>query len=399
MEKLSVSPETVRMLQLGHPWVIADATTRHWPKTLQAGQLAQLTDPQGRYLATALLDPTDRVVARVIARQPLTTVSQEWVNKKLQRALDLRTTQLQLDDSNAYRLVNGEGDGFPGLTIDRYADYLMLQCFGRVWDSRLELLVNGLVALLQPEGIYLKYRPLQTRKLESKGGLPQNNLLRGRAIGRKLTVRENGLDFLVDLDQGLHTGLFMDQRENRNDLMTRSRGKRLLNLFSFTAAFSVAAAAAGARETVSVDASAGYLDWARDNFSINRLNPKQHRFITGDCFKVLAELAAAGERFDLVLMDPPSFSTTRKSRFTTRGGTSELVGMVLPLLDRDGLLITSSNHQKVDIADYLKELRRGALAAGSDLQVLKLCGQGGDFPFTVGFPEGRYLKYVISRRA
>lgn len=399
MEHLIVSNETARMLQLGHPWVIADATTRRWPKSLQAGQLAQLIDPQGQHLATALLDPTDRVVARVIDRRPLTTLSQEWVDAKLQRALELRTAQLQLDDSNAYRLVNAEGDGFPGLTIDRYAEYLMLQCFGRVWDNRLELLVNGLEELLKPAGIYLKYRPRQTRKLESKGGLPQNKLLRGRAVGRKLSVRENGLDFLVDLDQGLHTGLFMDQRENRRDLMSRCRGKRLLNLFSFTAAFSVAAAFSGALETVSVDASATYLDWARDNFSINRLNPKQHRFITGDCFNALEDLIASKETFDLVLMDPPSFSTTRKSRFTTRGGTSDLVNKAMSLLGNDGLLITSSNHQKVDIADYLKELRRGALSAGSDLQVLKLCGQGGDFPYTVGFPEGRYLKYVISRKA
>lgn len=398
MEKLIVSLETARMLQLGHPWVIADATTRRWPKTLQPGQLAHLVDPQGGHLATALLDPADRVVARVIDRQSLTQLGADWVGNRLQRAYDLRQTQLDLDGTDAWRLVNAEGDGFPGLTVDSYGNYLMLQAFTRAWDSRIDLLVNELDKLLQPRGIYLKYRPQQTRKLESRGGMPHNKLLRGKAVGRKLSVQENGLHFLVDLDQGLHTGLFMDQRENRHDLMNRCRGQRVLNLFSFTGAFSVAAAAAGARQVTSVDASGAYLKWAEDNFSINRMNPKQHRFITGDCFKVLDELAAAGEQYDIVLMDPPSFSTTRKSRFTTRGGTSELVTTAVSLLSDDGLLITSSNHQKVDIADYLKELRRGALAAGVDLQVLQLRGQGGDFPYTVGFPEGRYLKYVISRK-
>jgi len=398
MEKLTVSPETARMLQLGHPWVIADATTRRWPKSLQPGQLAQLLDPQGQPLAAALLDPTDRVVARIVDRQPLSQLSAEWVARRLQRALALRLTQLDLDGTDAWRLVNAEGDGFPGLTVDRYGDFLMLQAFTRAWDSRIDLLANELETLLRPQGIYLKYRPQQTRKLEGKGGLPQNKLLRGRALGCKLNVLENGLTFRVDLDQGLHTGLFMDQRDNRRDLMARCRGKRVLNLFSFTGAFSVAAAAAEAREVTSVDASAGYLAWAEENFSANRLNPKQHRFMTGDCFKVLEELAADGKRYDIVLMDPPSFSTTRKSRFTTRGGTSELVTTALSLLVDDGLLITSSNHQKVDVADYLKELRRGALAAGVDLQVLQLRGQGGDFPYTVGFPEGRYLKYVVSRK-
>jgi len=399
MEKLIVSPETARMLQLGHPWVIADATTRRWPKTLPPGQLVRLVDPQGSQLASALLDPADRVVARVVDRQPLAQLGPQWVARRLQRALALRQTQLELDGTDAWRLVNAEGDGFPGLTIDRYGDYLMLQAFTRAWDSRVDLLANELEKLLQPQGIYLKYRPQQTRKLESRGGLPQNKLLRGEQVGKKLTVQENGLNFLVDLDQGLHTGLFMDQRENRRDLMARCRGKRVLNLFSFTGAFSVAAAAAGARQVTSVDASGAYLKWAEENFSVNRLNPKQHRFITGDCFKVLDDLVASGEQYDIVLMDPPSFSTTRKSRFTTRGGTSELVTTALSLLGDDGLLITSSNHQKVDVADYLKELRRGALAAGVDLQVLKMSGQGGDFPYTAGFPEGRYLKYVISRKA
>jgi 23S rRNA (cytosine1962-C5)-methyltransferase len=399
MEKLTVSSETARMLQLGHPWVIADAATRRWPKTLQPGQLVQLVDPQGQPLVTALLDPADRVAARVIDRQPLAQLGPEWVARRLRRALALRQTQLELNGTDAWRLVNAEGDGFPGLTIDHYGDYLMLQAFTRAWDSRIDLLANELEKLLQPQGIYLKYRPQQTRKLESRGGLPHNKLLRGKPVGTKLTVQENGLNFLVDLDQGLHTGLFMDQRGNRRDLMARCQGKRVLNLFSFTGAFSVAAAAAGARQVTSVDASGAYLKWAEENFSVNRLNPKQHRFLTGDCFKVLEEVAAAGEQYDIVLMDPPSFSTTRKSRFTTRGGTSDLVTTALSLLSDDGLLITSSNHQKVAVADYLKELRRGALAAGVDLQVLEMRGQGGDFPYTVGFPEGRYLKYVISRKA
>lgn len=399
MDKLTVSPETVRMLQLNHPWVITDAATRRWPKSLQAGQLVQLVDPQQVFQATALVDPADRVIARVIDRRPLANISREWVQQRLQQALALRQAILDPESTDAYRLVNAEGDGFPGLTVDCYAGYLLIQAYSRVWDSRIELIAGCLESLLQPQGIYLKYRPQHTRKLESKGGLPENQLLRGTALKGKLSVRENGLNFLVELRHGLHAGLFMDQRDNRRELMAFSRGKRVLNLFSFTGAFSVAAAAAGASEVTSVDASTTYLNWAEENFAANRLNPKRHRFIAGDCFKVLAELAKAKERFDIILMDPPSFSTTRKSRFTTRGGTSDLVTASLPLLADAGLLLTSSNHQKVDVADYLKELRRGALQAGADLQVIGLRGQGGDFPYTVGFPEGRYLKYVISRKA
>jgi 23S rRNA (cytosine1962-C5)-methyltransferase len=177
--------------------------------------------------------------------------------------------------------------------------------------------------------------------------------------------------------------------------MGRVKGKRVLNLFSYTGAFSVAAAAAGATQVTSVDASPGYTDWAKNNFTANSCNPKQHEFIVGDCLAVLGKLAQSGKSFDVILMDPPSFSTTAKSRFTTRGGTSDLVAAALPLLTDNGLLIASSNHQKVDVADYLKELRRGALQARNDLRVISLLGQPEDFPYPVTFPEGRYLKYAI----
>jgi 23S rRNA (cytosine1962-C5)-methyltransferase len=221
-------------------------------------------------------------------------------------------------------------------------------------------------------------------------------LLAGIPAPRPLEVLENGLTFLVNLEQGLNTGLFLDQRTNRRDLMARARGKRVLNLFAYTGAFSVAAAAAGAGLVTSVDASSSYMEWNRANFGVNRLNAKRHQFLVGDCLAVLAELAAQGSRYDIILMDPPSFSTTARSRFTTRGGTSDLVAAAFPLLEDGGLLIASSNHQKVDVADYLKELRRGALQGGGQLRVIAMRGQPEDFPYAVTFPEGRYLKYAVS---
>jgi 23S rRNA (cytosine1962-C5)-methyltransferase len=198
---------------------------------------------------------------------------------------------------------------------------------------------------------------------------------------------------------GLNTGLFFDQRDNRRDMMLRANGKRVLNLFAHTCAFSVAAAAAGATLVTSVDASQQYLEWGRTNFGANRLNPKRHEFVVGDCLTVLNEMARQGKRYDIILMDPPSFSTTARGRFTTRGGTSDLVAAALPLLDAGGLMITSSNHQKVDIADYLKELRRASLQAGAELRVISISGQPADFPFPVTFPEGRYLKYVTCMKS
>ncbi len=394
MQKRTVGPDTVRMLQLGHPWVIEDSYTKKWPKG-QAGDLVQLVDEQGRQLAVALLDPADRVVALVLSFKPM-QLDKDWLTRQLQTAINLRDRFIDTEQTNAYRLVNGEGDGLPGLTIDRYADYLMVQLYCEGWRPHLKLLTSALQELLQPKAIYEKHRPRNTRSLEARGGDKQyGQLLTGQPAPDRVVVRENGLCFLVSLEEGLDSGLFLDQRENRRRLMPLFAGQRFLNLFAYTGAFSVAAAAAGARQVTSVDLSESYTNWNRANFELNRINPKQHRFLVGDCQQKLAELANAREQFDMILLDPPSFSTAGKGRFTTRGGTSDLVAACLPLLQTGGLLICSSNHQKTDLSDYIKELRRGALQAKATLQVIEQKGQPFDFPYPVTFPEGRYLKYLV----
>jgi 23S rRNA (cytosine1962-C5)-methyltransferase len=396
--KWIVGPESVRMIELGHPWIIADKYTKLWPAG-NTGDLVELTDEKGRFLATAMLDPADRIVARVLARERM-ALDHAWLSKRLRMAIELRQAHADAGDTDAFRLVNGEGDNLPGLTVDRYGEHLLLQLYCSGWQAHLKTVVRVLEDLLHPAGIYAKSRPQKTRELEAMGKTKKyGRLIAGAPAPQPLQVRENGLNFLVDLEQGLNTGLFLDQRRNRRDLMARARGKRFLNLFAHTAAFSVAAAAAGAKEVTSVDASAAYTEWGKANFAVNRLNPKRHEFIVGDCLAVMGELAGRGKSYDIVLMDPPSFSTTSSSRFTTRGGTAELVSAALPLLQAGGLLIASSNHQKVDVADYLKELRRGALLGGSGLQVISLAGQPEDFPFPVTFPEGRYLKYAVCVKA
>ncbi|OGR30608.1 MAG: SAM-dependent methyltransferase [Desulfuromonadales bacterium GWD2_54_10] len=393
-EKWIVGPETVRMLELGHPWIIADSYTKRWPKG-QAGQVVELQDAQGRFLATALLDPQDRIVARVLSRK-LIDLDRGWLMRRLEAASSIRRKHADLVDTSAYRLANAEGDGLPGLTVDRYGEYLMVQLYCAGWRPHLKLLTEALQELFKPLGIYEKTRPQKTRELEAvSDSKSYGRLLSGKAAPQRLEVQENGLNFLVSLEQGLNTGLFLDQRRNRRDLMSRVDGKRVLNLFAYTGAFSVAAAAAGASQVTSVDASPGYTEWARANFGANHISPKRHEFICGDCLAVLGELGQARKGYDIILMDPPSFSTTAKSRFTTRGGTSDLVAAALSLLSDNGLLIASSNHQKVDVAEYLKELRRGALQAGCELRVISLFGQPEDFPYPVTFPEGRYLKYAV----
>lgn len=369
MKRCQVGPDTLRMLELGHPWVIADRFTRQWPKG-QPGELISLVDEQQRHLATALRDPESRITARVLDKNRI-SINLSWLEPRLLAAKRLRQNHALLDESDAYRLVNAEGDGLPGVTVDRYGGYLMVQIYSEAWESHLPALSSALQKVFQPVGIYRKRRPQETRELAAKSRSKEySRLIFGEAAPVPLSVRENDLSYLVDLNEGLNTGLFPDQRRNRRELMARAAGKRVLNLFAFTGAFSVAAAAAGARQVTSIDVSQKYLDQAKENFAVNRLNPKRHEFIVGDVFAELGKLRQQQRRFDIIIFDPPSFSTTRKSRFSTQGGTSRLVVETLPLLEPGGLLMSSSNHQKISLEDYLKELRRGALQVGDRKSVV-----------------------------
>ena len=238
-----VGPDTVRMLELGHPWVVGDSFTQKWPVG-QCGDVVALYDNQKRFLATALLDPQERVVARVLDYAPI-QVTRSWLMQRCHAAIQLRRHAI-LSDTNAYRLINAEGDALPGITVDRYGDYLLLQLYTAAWQPHLKLLTDVLQEMMSPCGIYEKKRPHNTRQLGASADNKKfGTLLAGSAAPQRHEVRENGLTFLVQLEQGLHTGLFLDQRRNRRDLMQRVAGKRVLNLFSYTGAFSVAAAAGG----------------------------------------------------------------------------------------------------------------------------------------------------------
>ena len=392
-QRYTVGRETARRLKQGHPWVLADRFTANWPKA-ERGSLLRLVDEKGQFLGTGLYDPGARIVARRLSTETV-CLDHNWLARVLERCRESRKW-VDFGDSEVERMVNAEGDGLPGLTVDRYGSFLMIQYYTLAWEPHLDHLAGALQEVFSPQGIYCKYRPQETRKLASAKQRQQGWLLAGEAAPQNMTIRENGLNYRIDLVNDLHTGLFHDQRQNRLEFRRLAAGAKVLNLFAYTGAFSLAAASGGALQVTSVDVAGRYLDWARENFKLNDIDPDDYEFITGDCFMVLDRMHRDGRDFDIVLMDPPSFSTTHKSRFTTLGGTAELVEKSLRLIPSGGLLITSSNLQKLALADYVKELRKGANNVGRQLQVLHVGGQGDDFPWTASFPEGNYLKYVVS---
>ena len=302
-------------------------------------------------------------------------------------------------ETSAFRLVNEEGDALPGLAVDVYGDHLVAQLYlGGTWDdaARRERVLDRLHAL-GFAGIYLKMRPKQanvlvdTRRDDLAPALP----VRGEAAPAELVVREEGVPLLVRLGDGLSTGIFLDQRQNRRLVREKSGGARVANLFSYTCAFSIVAALGSASTTVSVDASALALERGRKGFEVAGIPlDSSHRFVAEDAFAWLARAATKNERFDLVILDPPSYSSTKKRRFVAESDYDDLVALAMAVLAPRGRLLASCNHRGLSRAKLRRLVAQGARSAGRELAQLKDLPDGPDFPPAPG--REAHMKSVLA---
>jgi 23S rRNA (cytosine1962-C5)-methyltransferase len=284
----------------------------------------------------------------------------------LQRRADLLAAaeRAPAEATTAFRLVSESGDGVPGLAVDVYGDHLVVH----LHDCALsEDAVLDALAVLGPRGIYLKRRPKKAQDLSKKDleAHAPRAPVRGEPAPEPLVVRERGVPFAVRLGDGMSTGLFLDQRENRRRVRERAAGKSVLNLFSYTCAFTVAAAVGGARSTLSVDASSRALERGRENLALSGLEGPSHRFVADDVFDVLGRLAKRGERFDLVCVDPPTFSTTKRTRWTSGRDWVELLAKVFAVLGESGAVLATSNDRRMTQGAF----RAWARAAGEQAGV------------------------------
>ncbi len=286
-------------------------------------------------------------------------------------------------DADAFRLVHAEGDGLPGLVIDRYAAFAVCQLFERAWEPCL-----GAVAdVLERE---LGVRDVLVRSGDAAGGTPA--VLRGGGPPGEVVIREGALRFPVDLSGGQKTGFFLDQRENRRRLGALARGARVLNLFSYSGGFAVAALAGGAERALNVDASESALALARCAYELNGLSARDEDFVAGDAFRVARALAAAGERFGAVVVDPPAFVKRKSDLEAGLRGYKDVNLHAIKLTAPGGLLLTSSCSALVDETAFGRTLSEAAADARRRVRVLERRGAGPDHPVSVHCPEAAHLK-------
>lgn len=378
-----------------HPWIFSGAISRIEGEP-QPGDLVHIAGSQGAPIATAYFNPRSQIRARILSWDPAGPIDADFWRILLARAIQGRELLDLQPETTAYRLVNAEADGLPGLIVDRYGDYLVVQCLTLGIDQRKDLLFDLLMELLSPLGIYER----SDVDVRQKEGLPQTSgTRRGQEPPAELVVLENALSFLVDVHHGHKTGFYLDQRDNRTAVGRPElfNGRDVLNVFSYTGAFGVYAAHNGAQRITNIDSSATALELAERNIALNGFSRPDDQYIAGDAFEVLRYYREEGEQFDVIILDPPKFAHTQGGVDRATRGYKDLNWLALRLLRPGGLLVTFSCSGLVSADLFQKVIFGAAVDAHRDVQIMQHLGQAADHPILLSFPESAYLKGLLCR--
>lgn len=377
-----------------HPWIFSGAIARVAGRA-EPGDIVEVTDAAGRWLARGYINPSSQIVVRLLTWESGEAVDAELWRRRLMAAAACRDALHLGPGTNAYRLVYAESDGLPGLIVDRYGDWLAVQFLTLGVDARRDLLLDLLVELFRPAGI-VERSDAPVRRQE---GLPlRSGLARGAAPPADLAIAENGHRFPVNLLAGQKTGFYVDQRENRRIVAAHAAGRRVLNAFSFTGAFGVYALAAGAAHVTNVDSAHDALVGAEAALRLNGFDPdRQAESICGDVFQVLRAMRDEGRQFDLVILDPPKFARSKAELEGATRGYKDINLLGLKLLAPGGLLATFSCSGLVTPDLFQKIVFGASVDAGRDAQIIAKLSQGPDHPILLSFPESEYLKGLLCR--
>lgn len=391
-----LNPAAERAVKRGHPWVYAHGIrdVRH---SGCAGDLAVIFDRRDRFLAVGLYDPTSPIRIRVLHRGRPQRIDGDWLLGRIAAARQKRQP-LPTSETTAFRLVHGENDGLPGFVVDRYEGSVVVKLYTAAWLPHLPVIVACLEQVTSPERVVLRLSR-NAKDAATESGLRDGQTLFGGPPPGPILFRENGLRFEADLARGQKTGFFLDQRDNRSLVERLSGGRSVLDVFSYTGGFSLYSARGGAKSVVSLDANGPALAAAERNFAHNRdwrpVAAAEHSTLRGDAFEALPELRDRGERFDLVVLDPPAFSTARRDLDRAMRSYGRILRLGLELLRSQGVLVAASCSSRVTPEAFRELVEESAESSGRALRIELQTGHPPDHP--IGFTEGAYLKCIFAR--
>jgi 23S rRNA (cytosine1962-C5)-methyltransferase len=375
-----------KRLRQGHLWVFSNEVDcqRSPLEQFSAGDLVVVNDNAGKALGVAYINPNALICARLLSRKPNTKIGENFFKARLSQALELRERWF---DKPYYRLVFGESDGLPGLVVDRFGEVLSVQITTAGMEKHKNLLVDALVALIQPSAVLLKndnsQRQIEKLSLAAEvayGSLPE-----------RLIIEENGARFVVNVAEGQKTGWFYDHRFNRARLANWSTGLKVLDLFSYAGAWGIPAALAGATEVTCVDSSESALAYAAESAELNGVQDKM-QFIRGDVFEFLKQSREQNQHYDAIILDPPALIKRKKDFKAGYEAYRRLNHLALQILANNGILVSASCSHHLSRENLHEILRSSARHIDRHLVFFADGGQGADHPIHPALPETEYLK-------
>lgn len=387
MQDLYLKPKEHHRIQKGHLWVFSNELA-NVPRDIASGETVQLFTHDKKFMGTGFYNPHSLIAIRLISRkdeQP----DHDFFLKKFLEALKLRQLIYKSEETNAYRLIHGESDGLPGLIVDRFNNAVVVQAFSAGMDIHMPLICDVLQEMLNPSVIIVRNEsPLR----ELEGLTLYKDVVRGERSETLQTIHDAGITYEVNLFEGQKTGFFLDQRENRKVIRKFSENAEVLDVFTNDGGFALNALYGGAHSAILVDASKEALQRADRNAQLNKF--REYSLVAADAFDTLDQMVESKESFNLVILDPPSFTKSRKNLPGALKAYKRLNKLGLQLLKNGGVLATASCSHHVSEEDFLQCVHQAALSAGCQLRLIHKNSQPFDHPVLLAMPETGYLKFA-----
>ncbi len=375
-----------------HPWVFSGAISAALGKP-QNGDIVSVYNIEDEFIAYGIYNGNSRVAVRLLEWDPSQEINEQWWRNRVSKSVNNRLSLLH-DTNNTVRLIFAEADFLPGLIADKYADFISVQVHSAGIEKVKDIIVDQLVQLLQPKGIYER-SDLKSREYE---GLPDTNgILYGAVPPEFVDVIENGIHYQVNIVEGQKSGFYCDQRENRAITARYTKDKTVLDCFSYSGGFTLNAFREGAKSITSVDSSGLAIETLKNNIRLNGFDSSKHTAVQSDVNKYLRELGEQGEKFDVIVLDPPKYAPTRSALEKASRAYKDLNRRGLMLLNSGGLLATFSCSGAMDIDTFKQVIAWAALDAGKEIQFIYQYCQPEDHPVRASFPESEYLKGLLVR--
>ncbi|MCF6139036.1 class I SAM-dependent rRNA methyltransferase [Pseudalkalibacillus berkeleyi] len=387
---LTIKSKHANKFNEGYPLIFRESVV-NFHDLKEEGTILKLVDEQKKFIGRGYHGIQNKGYGWVLTRDEEEPINQYFFERKLKKAIDAREKFFNDPNTNAFRLFNGEGDGIGGLTIDYFDGFLLINWYSEGIYRFNESVLEALKSIFEFKGLYEK------KRFDQKGQyIEDDDFVLGERAQFPIVVKENGVHFAIYLNDGAMVGVFLDQREVRKSIRDMySNGKTVLNTFSYTGAFSVFAALGGAAKTTSVDLANRSMDKTKEQFSLNEIDYEAHEIRVMDVFNYFKYAVKKNIKFDMVILDPPSFARSKKHRFSVANDYKDLLKDAIAVTEDKGMIVASTNYAGFDMKKFKSFVEKAFKETNGKYKIIQEHSLPADFKTTKDFPEGDYLKVLF----